>query len=206
MRKDLAVLPGTVDQDIRRVLMWLDDYVSAPHPDLGRSGDVCPFVRVARMRRHATLALRYDVEGGSGDEVAEAVREEMGEFSQQVPAQTTTRIVVFPAIPDQCWEVVDEVYSELKDEAVGQGLMIGQFHPRCREPAVRNPAFPVSRSPLPLFALRWMAVHDILFLGDRKHWFDRYRARFGTQHQNGRVSDPLLRERYAEALRRYDYR
>jgi hypothetical protein len=39
----------------------------------------------------------------------------------------------------------DESYGALKDAAVGAGLMIGQFHPACAEPAARNPAFPVHR-------------------------------------------------------------
>nr|WP_258534356.1 hypothetical protein [Streptomyces sp. PT12] len=39
--------------------------------------------------------------------------------------------------------------AELKPELVALGVMVGQFHEHCAEPAARNPAFPVSRSPIP---------------------------------------------------------
>lgn len=210
MAEQRPVLPAVVDRDMRRLLTWLDGFISAPHPDLGRSGDVCPFVRASRQRRQLFLALRYDVDGGSGDGVVRAVREEVERFVARFPLPrgargpvTTTWVAAFPAIPDQRWEVVDECYPALKDEVVAEGMMIGQFHPRCAEPAVRNEGFPVSRSPLPLYALRWMAVHDILFLRGRENWFQQYRSRFGALHDNGRVADPLLRECYEEALSAY---
>ncbi|GGP82014.1 hypothetical protein GCM10010185_65090 [Saccharothrix coeruleofusca] len=204
------VLPATVDRDIRQVLDWLDDFISAPHPDLGRSGDVCPFVRASRLRRELFLALRYDVDGDSGEELGRVVREEVERFTARFPLPpsargpvTTSQVVAFPAIPDRRWEVIDQSYPALKEELVAEGLMIGQFHPTCPEPAVRNRDFPVSRSPLPMYALRWMAVHDILFLRGRRTWFERYRSRFGALHDNGRVADPLLRRYYEEALRAY---
>jgi heptaprenyl diphosphate synthase len=79
--------------------------------------------------------------------------------------------------------------------------MIGQFHPECAEPAARNPAFRVSRSPVPLVAIRFMAVHDILFLGEQANWFAQYHRRFGARHRrqsNG--IDPVLTTLYYKAL------
>jgi heptaprenyl diphosphate synthase len=37
----------------------------------------------------------------------------------------------------------------------------------------------VSRSPIPLMAIRHMALHDILFLGENAEWFQEYNVRFG---------------------------
>jgi arylformamidase len=61
--------------------------------------------------------------------------------------------------------------------------MIGQFHDRCDERAAHNPDFRVSHSPVPLAAIRRMAVHDVLFLRERREWFEGYVARFGRRYR-----------------------
>ncbi|MEU9472319.1 DUF6875 domain-containing protein [Streptomyces avermitilis] len=39
--------------------------------------------------------------------------------------------------------------------------MIGQFHENCEVTAARNLRFAVSKAPLPLFAIRAIALHDV---------------------------------------------
>jgi hypothetical protein len=72
--------------------------------------------------------------------------------------------------------------------------------------AVRNHAFPVSRAPIALFAIRHMAPHDLLFLHDRREWFASYQRRYAGHITSGRVRDPFLRELYNQALRRHSQR
>lgn len=79
--------------------------------------------------------------------------------------------------------------------------MLGQFHSRCEQGAARNPGFRVSRSPLPMLALRWMALHDVLFLHDDPHRFTTYEDRFGTVYRSGRTVDPLFTRLYQQAHR-----
>ncbi len=63
-----------------------------------------------------------------------------------------------------------------------------------------QPRFAVSKAPLPLFAIRAIALHDVFFLSERPHWFQQYRERFGKFFGPGStVMDPLLVERYQEA-------
>ncbi len=35
------------------------------------------------------------------------------------------------------------------------------------------------RAPVPVLAIRAIALHDIFFLSDRPHWFRNYRENFG---------------------------
>ena len=98
---------------------------------------------------------------------------------------------------------LDEAHARLKNIAVEGGAMIGQFHPACDERSVRNDGFRVSRSPLPLLAVRHMAAHDILFLHEHPHWFAAYRERFGAQFAEGRIREPLMLGLYAAAERRH---
>src|SRR5215213_7470780 len=43
----LEVRAGAGAPGLTSVLNWLSHYLTAPHPDLGRSGAVCPYVRPA---------------------------------------------------------------------------------------------------------------------------------------------------------------
>lgn len=82
--------------------------------------------------------------------------------------------------------------------------MLGQFHMTCPEPAVRNPDFPVMLSPLPFFAIRHMAQHDVLFLHQHRDWFSLYDARMGEAYLQGKVSHPLLVQFYEDARQRFE--
>ena len=65
---------------------------------------------------------------------------------------------------------------------VNFGLMIGQFHPKCRERAIHNPRWnAISQSPVPLVAMRHMAIHDIMFLDDNEEAFRVYDGKFGLR-------------------------
>jgi heptaprenyl diphosphate synthase len=110
-----------------------------------------------------------------------------------------TVVAVLPELPRPLWSLLDEVQAELKPRLARRGMMLGQFHPDCPEPAARNPRFRVSRSPLPLLAIRRMALHDVLFLHRDPALFAEYRRRFGDRYARGTAVDPLFRQVYEEA-------
>jgi heptaprenyl diphosphate synthase len=69
---------------------------------------------------------------------------------------------------------------------VENGIMIGQFHPKCHTAAVHDPAWrSVSVAPVPLIAMRKMVIHDILFLRE-KRWFLEYSKRYGASLERRR--------------------
>ncbi len=189
------------------VLDWLKNYVSVPHPQLGRTGSVCPFVPPALRDGKMEMVFHPEVDGNDPESLRRIVSQEMDHFAKHTPrpsglkASLASRLVVLPRIEDGQLHTVDDVYPRLKDEAVGRDLMIGQFHPQCDEPAIRNPLFPVSRSPIPLYAVRHMAPHDVLFLHSKSAWFEKYRAIFGGAYERGQVRDSVMRKLYSDAQR-----
>jgi hypothetical protein len=196
--------------DLPRVLHWLDDYVGKPSPRIGRPGMICPFVPAALTGGKIRFHFHYGVDGRDRERLEGLVTDELRRFRGRVrpPRGTAVPVLnsVIVALPDADeagWAQIDRSYRRLKDTAVASGLMIAQFHPACPVPAVRNSSFQVSRAPIALFAVRCMAPHDVLFLHDERHWFTAYHERYAAQFEQGLVRDPLLRDRYHDALRRF---
>ncbi|WP_121007247.1 DUF6875 domain-containing protein [Saccharothrix australiensis] len=184
---------------------WVEEYLTKPHPGIGRAGAVCPFVGPARSA--GTLVVqRWPVRPDAGEAELTAVIREMTEAFHAHRWTTDnqvlhTLVVILDGLTD--WPALDRVQAAAKTELVKQGLMLGQFHPLCDERAARNPGFPVSCSPIPLLALRHMAYHDILFLHEDPEWFTEYRTRFGDRYDPEHRVDPLFAALYAEAAARW---
>ncbi|GAA1345203.1 tryptophan 2,3-dioxygenase [Saccharothrix algeriensis] len=172
--------------DHPRTRAWLREYLSRDHEHLGRAGNVCPFVRPALAGEAiAVRTAHHDADTGLAT-LCRLMREELDRFdAMQWPEgkePLAALVVVLPDLPAHHGVLLDEAQRRTKPCAVRRGMMIGQFHPRCAEPAVWNPVFPVSRSPEPLFAVRRMAFHDILFLHGNPGLFAEYRKRFGDRY------------------------
>ena len=202
------VLTVDIESTLVSVNRWLRDFVSRPHAELGRTGAVCPFVEPAQRADSLEIRIRLVGPSPSTPLLVEALRCALDEFGQvrwhgSNPALWAL-VLAFPDLPEGRFEQLDEAHALIKTEAVHRGLMIGQFHERCCEPAARNPAFMVSRSPVPLVAVRQMAIHDVMFLRDRRDWFEQYVSRFGRRYRNGGLGlDPQFTELYAKASSDY---
>jgi hypothetical protein len=184
---------------------WLREYVSVADPRVGRAGPVCPFIPRALTERAVETRIRDDIDGTDESELDRELRSEISDFGAagRPPHNSgvllESRLIVMPRMGPAGWDCLDTVYAYLKDFAVESGLMIGQFHPRCDERAVRNPDFAVSVAPVAMLAIRHMAPHDILFLHHSGKWFKEYDLRFGSHFERGRIRDPLLLSLYRKA-------
>ncbi|MEV5341656.1 DUF6875 domain-containing protein [Streptomyces sp. NPDC052676] len=197
--------PAAADEGVLdAVLDWMSGYLGNPHPELGRPGAVCPFVEPAL--RAGTVRTRV-VTGVAPARAREELRALVGEIADDLETAEWahsnrtlhTVVAVLPELPRHLWPLLDEVQAEAKPRLARRGMMLGQFHPDCPEPAARNPRFRVSRSPLPLLAIRRMALHDVLFLHRDPALFAEYRRRFGDRYARGTAVDPLFRQVYEEA-------
>ncbi|MFI0242762.1 DUF6875 domain-containing protein [Streptomyces sp. NPDC016845] len=185
---------------------WLTEYISASHPEIGRSGPICPFVAPSRKNRTMEIRLRLAGHAPTLELIEEIALSSLREYEltswQGRNPMLRAMVVALPDLRSEDTGLLDQAHARVKDAFVAQGLMIGQFHENCEVTAARNPRFTVSKAPLPLFAIRAIALHDVFFLSERPHWFQQYRERFGKFFGSGSASmDPHLVERYQVAER-----
>lgn len=198
------VLSVDLDKTLEAVEGWLSGYIRQPHSELGRSGPVCPFVAPAQDADALEIRVRLVGLTPSQALIDEIVRCGLDEFSEvgwkAGNPNLRSLLLVLPDLPPEHLHLLDAAHSALKPESVRRGLMLGQFHEKCREKAARNPAFEVSWAPVPMVAIRSMAIHDVLFLADRRDWFEEYARRFGIRYRNSAHGvDPLLTKVYEHA-------
>lgn len=200
----INALTVELEETSAAVESWLGSYIRQPHSQIGRVGPVCPFVEPSQ--RAGALLTRIRLVGATPSLplITEIVRCSLDEFKEikwkASNPNLRALLVVLPDLPSRYYSLLDEAHAAVKSESVHQGIMIGQFHGHCQEKAARNPYFEVSKSPVPVLAVRSMAVHDVLFLADKKEWFEEYVARFGARYKNAPNGlDPTLYELYRKA-------
>jgi hypothetical protein len=182
---------------------WLSDFICQPNEDVGRPGPVCPFVGPSLQAG----TLRVEVMSGyskADAPIIHALISDMVTMFRETKWQHSNPtmhalLFVLPDLPQQSWSLLDECQFAVKPTLAEQGLMLGQFHPECTEPAARNNDFLVARSPIPMLALRNMAFHDILFLRHDARCFNAYDQRFGPAYERHSNIPELFRQTYAEA-------
>jgi uncharacterized protein DUF6875 len=188
---------------------WISTYVTQPHNEIGRTGPICPFVEPSRRASSLETSVRLVGSAPSLALLTEIIRCGLDEF-EAISWKTSNPhlralLVVLPDLSGNCLDLLDQAHELVKPESVARGLMIGQFHENCTEKAARNPGFNVSRSPVPLVAIRLMAMHDVLFLSNRREWFQEFVNRFGSKFRKSpRGIDPLLYKIYRKACEDYD--
>jgi uncharacterized protein DUF6875 len=186
---------------------WIRDYLCKPHESIGRTGAVCPFVEPS-LRADCLVVEEWPVDEDAGlDEVVMLIRRMVDRFGEIEWASTNATlhalVVVLPDLAGERARLLDLAHGKLKPQLVRRGLMLGQFHPECDDPAARNPEFPVSKSPVPMLALRHIAFHDVLFLNSDPGWFSHYAGRYGKRYAKGVVREPLFVELFTRACARW---
>ena len=154
--------------DAARALGWLDSFVLQPNDGLGRPGHVCPRLGpVVNANRLSFVTVRTpDAETSTayaaGQELAALYR---SLYPDTADHRSAALIAVFPDLPaDEAGPFIDGGHKLLRMEYVGQGLMLGEFHPTSGVASVRNDQLPVMQAPLPMYAIRGITPHDIMFL------------------------------------------
>ncbi|SCL31272.1 DUF6875 domain-containing protein [Micromonospora inyonensis] len=179
---------------LRTVLEWCVRYLVAPHPELGRTGSVCPYTAPALRRDLLYLAELPGVTDVPGISAAVgALRDRYQRTVATLPddeAELLTYLLVLPDVDRTDPGPLDALQARVKDEFVTEGLMVGQFHPYCPNPGLWNEDFRPLRSPVPLLAVRRMLVYDLPFLTDSAGHFDAWVNRFAG-HLPARVRSHL---------------
>ncbi|WP_280265759.1 DUF6875 domain-containing protein [Nocardia wallacei] len=159
---------------------WLREFLTVPHPDLGRTGPVCPYARPALKTRSLLIAPpSYTTDRTTLVALFRQYRDWYLDILDEQPERDRRLLALVIPLPGFDYTdatELDAVQAHLKQDFVTQGLMVGQFHPASRTPGVRNPAFHPLCSPVPLLALRRMVETDLPFLRDRPSHLEAYLA------------------------------
>ena len=210
--KSALLSPETL-QIANEIMAWLTEHLASEKDELKRprgSQVVCPFIKPAIDNDSMYLAFHPEINGRSLTHLTQTVLSYIDFFKKLSPFAPNERykkalLLIFPEISAKEATILDLLQAQVKDDYVREGLMIGQFHPNCQEPSIYNRKFLVSVSPYPLVAIRHMALHDILFLGNKKEWFMHFNSWFGErfiENQLGEINSHLLTY-YLEAKGKY---
>lgn len=156
------------DSPLARVLLWMREFLSHPHPDLGRKGAVCPFVPVSLGLDTIWLAEVTDPNPRLED-IAALITHLRRQFLVTEPvdgpdAINKAFVVAFPYLGPGSTDLVDRVQNALRTEFIDCGLMLGEFHETNQSAGLRNAQFRPLRSPIPMLGMRHMVDSDLPFL------------------------------------------
>lgn len=188
VQKDLPYLIQTSD--------WIRSFLAKPHPDLGRSGKVCPYIPLALKSETIQLAV-IRPQNFVDQEIEQIVKNYRDIFLQTEPTVGEASIykvflLIFPELKiEDTPTLIDEVQKKLKPLFVEAGLMLGEFHMRNQSTGLHNPNFYPLRSPIPMLAIRFMVEYDLPFLkilSDepqlRIKYLETYLQRFANQFKD----------------------
>ncbi len=186
-----------------QIARWAREWLCTPHPELGRSGPMCPFVPAALQKRLLFGAV-YERADLDVTKIKAILLQEMERFVALEPvsgneAQFKALLVIFPNLPGTDGEkLVEIVQEELQLHFVPNGLMVGEFHARPPEKGgLWNTEFRPLYSPIPMLVIRHMVPTDLLFLKDRRELFLEYLKIYGN------AVPERFREQFEQAAERH---
>ncbi|NVD40854.1 hypothetical protein HT585_18435 [Ensifer sp. HO-A22] len=176
------------DSHIARLLDWVESYLMNSHPDLGRTGAVCPFTRQAAKIDTVRLAVSH-ARASDEDDAFTLIR---GAFDalEAIPCKPTmkhfrTVIVGFPDCDDRDGiAMLKRIQRRHRFYSLARARMIGMMHAGSQDRGLWNPDFRPLRSPMPVLAIRHLVENDAPFAALHPALMVAYLARFpikGTQ-------------------------
>lgn len=196
------------DSPLRQALDWVRQSLTQPHPMLGRSGPVCPFVPVS-LKLDVIWFVEIADPGISFESIASIITQYRDLFLAIEPTSGPDAIyksflTVFPSLAgmgDAGPALVDKVQQSLKKYFVDMGLMLGEFHATNESPGLRNPEFRPLRSPVPMLAIRRMVDSDLPFLVREEVYSAKERSSFLRSYLS-QLAGTLSQAKFDQALGR----
>ena len=169
---DLATLVAaeapSADPASRAIAAWVRGYLMRPHPDLGRTGHVCPFT--AQAARLSLVRIGVSPSSGSdGAAILATMRDAMRAFDT-MPCPPAARIfrtviVAFPRCAGADGiAALHGVQNAMRHHSIVRARMIGLFEPDSEATGLINPAFRPLRAPVPALAIRMLVEQDAPFV------------------------------------------
>jgi hypothetical protein len=162
---------------------WVETYPMNTHPQLGRSGIVCPFTRLAR--KHDTMRLGI-CESGPDDATGVFMAVRRGfQALERIPATAETEalrtvVIGFPNCNNGAGiAAVHQAQRGHKLYAVMRFRMMGFMHPTSDSGGLWNPEFRPLRAPMPVLAIRYLVEQDAALIANHRLQWPSYFLKFG---------------------------
>jgi hypothetical protein len=171
------------DGDLAALHAWLDTYPMRSHPELGRTGAVCPFTRMAR--KLDTMRVGICRGGPDDEEMAAAVIGCGWQALDSIPVDSATEqfravVIGFPNCDsDAGVAMLRRAQRRYKYYAMTRFRMMGFLHPQSEVGGLWNPEFRPLRSPMPALALRCMVEQDAPFIASHRQQWLPFLIKFG---------------------------
>lgn len=184
---------------LKQTLDWVREYLGKGHPQLGRSGPVCPFTGEAVTRQALKIRL-VRMEKDKRDRVEAVLLENKITFTHLAQNSSnkmlTAIMMVFPDVAlEEAPDIIDQVQKKYKPAFVAEGLMLGEFHLLNEAHGLHNSEFRPLRSPFPMLVIRHMVPSDIVFLNRstdsaevRIHFLEAYLRSLTNLRPNDRIT------------------
>jgi hypothetical protein len=176
--KRVTFAEASGDASFSLVINWMERFLAAPHADLGRGGDVCPYIKKA-LTKDTIEYFRNTSEDIISFE--EEIKRHLVDFVSGDRSDILRARIILPTRLKDADVVVDTVQRRLKSLFVEQHLMVGQFFETCNEPGLWNDNFHPLQTPVPLLAIRSMAPTDVAFLHYDAEFLESYIDKFGER-------------------------
>jgi len=160
---------------MRLATSYLREFLSKPHPLLGRAGPTCPFVPKALKLGSMRIGVVPTSASPSAQDMETLVRGFISIFEELEPQSGPTAVfksivLLFPYIPlASSPQLIDGTQAALKEEFVSRGLMLGEFHLLNNASGLHNPNFFPLRTVCPTLAIRHMVPSDLVFLSGEQY-------------------------------------
>ncbi len=190
------------------IVTWMRDFLCQPHPDLGRTGPVCPFMPIAMKLDSLFLTCIHLKSDAAPEHVGKIASQYRDVFLHQEPrygdeSVNKALLMLFPDIDEAAVpELIDGVQATLKKDFTRCGLMLGEFHAKNQTPGLRSDKIRPLRSPIPMLVIRHMVETDLPFLsrprdtaGARVGFLRAYLRRLGqsvSEQRLDRAIDALV--------------
>ncbi len=174
---------AAADPAMAMLLGWVETYLMRDHPNLGRTGAVCPFTRQAAKMDTVRLAT-FESAPEDEEEAFALVRGSFGAL-ERIPCRPgmehfRTVIMGFPnASGADGIAMLQRVQARHKFYSLGRFRMIGFMHEGNHAEGLWNPDFRPLRAPLPVLAIRHLVEQDAPFAVRHPLLIAPYLAKFG---------------------------
>jgi len=204
-----TAVSGDAARAVQGCARWMEEYLGQPHAELGRNGEICPYIKAALRKEHVGYRCYDAVTSISARQLADIFVRECVALERVVDpgdedADLTAICVLFPRMLPADFPRMAEAHQRAKGALMSRGVMLAVFFPGYDKQALYNPDFKLYQSPYPVAALRPMAIRDLAFLEYNREAFAEYRRRFAPEFAAGKVSNKFGHvDRYRAAEQRF---